>query len=104
MLGGIPHKALFGNEKALGKEIDYNGQKFKVVGVTEDKQEEGNLFSEGGFENVIYVPYAYMKTKVKDLQITRRNGHPRRETHRLYALCEHRPVWPDARNAGRGHE
>jgi len=71
VLGGVPHRALFDKDPAVGKEIEYASQKFRVIGVTEDKEDEENLFSEGGFENVIYVPYAFMKSKLKDLQINR---------------------------------
>lgn len=58
VIGGIAKKNLFGEKgSAVGRQVDINGHKFTVIGVTENKKEEGALFSAGSFENVAYYPY-----------------------------------------------
>lgn len=71
IVGGVANKKLFPNENGLGKEIDYNGSKYKVLGITADQESENSLFSMGSFENVVYIPLDYMKTKVPKLQYDR---------------------------------
>jgi putative ABC transport system permease protein len=71
VIGGVAHKKLFGNADGLGKSIDYNGDKYKVVGVTADVTSENSLLSMGSFENVLYVPLPYMKSKEPKLQVNR---------------------------------
>jgi putative ABC transport system permease protein len=71
ILGGVANKNLFPGEAAVGKSIEYNGTKFTVLGVTEDQTSENSIFSQGSFENVVYIPYAYMKRSQGSLQINR---------------------------------
>ncbi len=71
VVGGVANKKLFPNNDGLGKQIEYNGNKYEVVAVTADAQAEGSLFSMGSFENVVYVPLDYIKTKVPKLQVDR---------------------------------
>ena len=62
VIGGIAKKNLFGEQgSALGKQVDINGHKFTVIGVTKNKSAEGSLFSAGSFENVAYYPYGLAK-------------------------------------------
>lgn len=71
IVGGVANKKLFPNGGGVGKKIDYNGSKYEVLGVTADADSENSLFSLGSFENVVYIPLPYMKTKVPKLQYDR---------------------------------
>lgn len=71
VVGGVANKNLFPDGNAVGKEIDYNGRKYLVVGVTADAETENSLFSMGSFENVVYIPLPYIRSKVPKLQIDR---------------------------------
>ncbi len=71
VMGGVANKKLFPNGGGLGKEIDYNGVKYQVLGITADAETENSLFSMGSFENVVYIPLSYMKTQVPKLQYDR---------------------------------
>lgn len=71
VMGGVANKKLFPDGGGLGKEIDYNGVKYQVLGITADAETENSLFSMGSFENVVYIPLPYMKTQVPKLQYDR---------------------------------
>lgn len=71
VIGSIAAEALFGTSDPLGKEIEVNRRKYRILGVTEDKKSEQSLFSMGSFENVVYLPYHAVKTKSNPLQIDR---------------------------------
>jgi len=71
VIGSIAAEALFGTEDPLGKEIEVNRRKYRVIGVTEDKKSEQSLFSMGSFENVVYLPYHAVKREGAPMQIDR---------------------------------
>lgn len=71
IIGGVANKKLFPDGGGLGKEIDYNGNKYTVVGITADANAENSIFSMGSFENVVYIPLPYMKSKLSSLQYDR---------------------------------
>jgi len=71
ILGGVASKAVFGEEKAVGKNVKINGDSYTVVGVTEDDKSESSLFSMGGFQNVVYLPYAQFHKDNPDSQTDR---------------------------------
>jgi putative ABC transport system permease protein len=71
VLGSVTAHDLFGSHSAIGKTIEHKGKKYKVVGVTQEAEEQQSIFSEGGFENVVYVPYPYMRKMLGKLQINR---------------------------------
>jgi putative ABC transport system permease protein len=71
VMGGVANKNLFPNGDGVGKEIDYNGRKYRVVGVTADAETENSLFSMGSFENVVYIPLPYIRSKVPKIQLDR---------------------------------
>jgi putative ABC transport system permease protein len=71
IVGGVASKKLFPKGDGVGKEIEYNGAKYRVLGVTADAQSENSLFSMGSFENVVYIPLPYIKRKVPKLQLDR---------------------------------
>lgn len=58
VIGSIAKETLFGEQDAIGKTVDVNGHRYRIIGVTEDKKSEQSLFSMGSFENVVYIPYA----------------------------------------------
>jgi putative ABC transport system permease protein len=71
VVGGVASKKLFPDGGAVGKTIMYNGQAYLVTGVTADVETENSLFSMGSFENVVYIPLAYIKTKTPRIQLDR---------------------------------
>lgn len=71
VIGSIANKKLFPNGDALGKSIDYNGTTYRIVGVTEDREQANSMFSMGSFENVMYVPYEFMRSAQPTMQIDR---------------------------------
>jgi putative ABC transport system permease protein len=71
IVGGVASKKLFPNGDGLGREIEYNGKPFRVVGITADAETENSLFSMGSFENVVYVPLPYMKRLNPNIQLDR---------------------------------
>jgi putative ABC transport system permease protein len=56
VLGTLPKTRLFGDQPAVGKEIVVHGQAYKVVGVIYEP-DSGGVFSGGGFNAVIYLPF-----------------------------------------------
>ncbi len=72
VIGSLAKGFLFGAQPALGKSIEVAGNEYEIVGVTVDKSSEGNdLFSMGGFENIAYVPYDYVRDHVPNPQVHR---------------------------------
>lgn len=58
VLGSLAADALFGEgQPAVGKQVTINQRPYRVVAVTQDQKSEQSLFSMGGFQNVVYVPY-----------------------------------------------
>jgi putative ABC transport system permease protein len=60
ILGSIAKAQLFPKERALGKEVTINSRPYKVIGITVDAQSEQSLFSMGGMQNLVYIPYHHM--------------------------------------------
>ena len=71
IMGGVANKKLFPKGDGLGKKVDYNGTFYTVVGITANAESEGSLLSMGSFENVVYIPFEYVKKKLGKLQINR---------------------------------
>ncbi|MBI5705567.1 MAG: ABC transporter permease [Armatimonadetes bacterium] len=71
VLGEIVKKKLFGDFPALGKTVVYNGEPYRVVGVTRKKFEGTSLISMGGFENFMYVPFQLIREKQPEAQVNR---------------------------------
>jgi putative ABC transport system permease protein len=71
VIGSIAKEKLFGSAQALGRHVEINGKKYTIVGVTEDPKSEDSLFSMGGFENMAYVPYDYVRDSVPNPQLNR---------------------------------
>lgn len=71
VIGSLAKEKLFPNETALGKKISYNGVEYQVIGVTKSKEESNSLFSMGSFENAMFVPFDYVKSKQPTAQIDR---------------------------------
>ena len=71
VIGSIAKEALFGPTPAVGKKVQINGLEYKVVGVTRDKKDSNSLFSMGSFQNLVYIPYHYLKAKEPAMQTDR---------------------------------
>ncbi|MGV3617545.1 MAG: ABC transporter permease [Fimbriimonas sp.] len=71
VIGSVARKALFGEGSAIGKKVTINGHPFAVVGVTKDQKSEQSLFSMGGFQNLVYIPYHRQKQLQPDMQTDR---------------------------------
>ncbi|MDX2065471.1 MAG: ABC transporter permease [Fimbriimonadaceae bacterium] len=71
VIGSIAKKELFGEQAALGKPVKINGRTYRIVGVTQDKKSEQSLFSMGGFENLVYLPYPRIRAITPNLQTDR---------------------------------
>lgn len=72
VIGSLAKGFLFGAGPALGKTIEVAGTKYEILGVTVDKSSEGDdLFSMGGFENIAYVPYDFVRDHVPNPQVHR---------------------------------
>jgi len=71
VIGSIAAEALFGAKSGLGKEVEVNKRKYRVIGVTVDKAAGESLFSMGSFENVVYLPYHGLKKLQPDMQTDR---------------------------------
>ncbi|MBW7928596.1 MAG: ABC transporter permease [Fimbriimonadaceae bacterium] len=91
VIGSLAKGFLFGAGPALGKTIEVAGTEYKIVGVTVDKSAEGDdLFSMGGFENIAYVPYDFVRDHVPNPQVHRImiQTAPDREPKSLVAAVE----------------
>lgn len=71
VIGSIAKRSLFGEEPAVGKSVTINGKAYRVVGVTEDNESEGSMFSMGSFENIAYIPYANFRSETDEPQLHR---------------------------------
>lgn len=71
VIGSVARKSLFGTGDAIGKKVTINGHSFTVVGVTQDQKSEQSLFSMGGFQNLVYIPYHRQKQLQPDMQTDR---------------------------------
>ncbi|MBX3096713.1 MAG: ABC transporter permease [Fimbriimonadaceae bacterium] len=71
VLGAVAKNALFPEEDPIGKEVVINQVTYKVVGHLKDMGDSEGMFSMTSFQNVAYVPYAFLKSKNPDLQIDR---------------------------------
>ena len=71
VLGSLAADSLFGKAPAVGKRVTINGRDYAVVGVTQDKKQEGSLLSMGSLQNLVYVPYARLKRVQPNLQTDR---------------------------------
>lgn len=71
VIGSVAKQALFKGRSAVGEKVNINGESYRVIGVTEDKDREQSLFSMGSFENMAYVPYEYVKSKLDNPQVHR---------------------------------
>lgn len=71
VIGSVARKSLFGDVDPIGKTVTINGHSFRVVGVTEDQKSEQSLFSMGGFQNLVYIPYHRQKQLQPDMQTDR---------------------------------
>ncbi|MCL4283746.1 MAG: ABC transporter permease [Fimbriimonadaceae bacterium] len=71
VLGSKAKDKLFGDAPALGKSIRYLDDEFKVVGVSQSTESSSSLLSQGGFENMVYIPYRWLKAKQPEAPISR---------------------------------
>lgn len=71
ILGAVSRKSLFADAPAVGKDITVNTRSYRVIGVTQDKKSETSLFSMGGFENFVYIPFHGQKLHQPDMQTAR---------------------------------
>lgn len=71
VIGSLAKKSLFQGGPAVGKPVTVNGRTFRVIGVTQDHKSEQSLFSMGGFQNLVYLPYHRLKQVQKDMQTSR---------------------------------
>lgn len=90
VLGSVAAKKLFPDQPALGKTLQYNGQAYRIVGVTADPGGEGNVFSQGSFENMAFLPYELVRNAQSSAQIDRIfiQTDPDREPKSLVASVE----------------
>ena len=90
VLGSLAADSLFGKEPATGKKVTINGRQYLVVGVTQDKKQEGSLLSFGSLQNLVYVPYSRLKQVQPNLQTDRImiQARPDVEPKSLIARCD----------------
>ena len=90
VLGSLAADGLFPNVSALGRKVTINGRDYKVVGVTQDKKQEGSLLSFGSLQNLVYVPFDGLKKVQANLQTDRImiQARPDAEPKALIKRCE----------------
>jgi putative ABC transport system permease protein len=71
VLGSIAKKQLFGDSPAVGKTVEVNQRKYRVIGVTEDKKQEQSMLSFGSMQNLVYLSFHRLKQIQPDLQTDR---------------------------------
>ncbi len=71
VLGEMPAKELFGEEDPVGKKVLYNKREYEVVAVLKSKASQSSLFSQGSFDNFVYIPYTFWKEAQSKAQINR---------------------------------
>lgn len=89
VLGSLAADSLF-KGSAVGKRVTINGRGYTVVGVTQDKKQEGSLLAFGSLQNLVYVPYARLKKVQPNLQTDRImiQARPDVEPKALIARCD----------------
>jgi putative ABC transport system permease protein len=90
VLGSLAADSLFEKASAVGKKVTINGRGYTVVGVTQDKKQEGSLLSFGSLQNLVYVPYDRLKQVQPNLQTDRImiQARPDAEPKALIQRCE----------------
>ena len=92
VIGSLAKDQLFGLASAVGQNVLVNGQSMTVIGVTKEKKGDQSLFSMGGFQNLVYLPYHRMRAKQPDMQTdrimieTRPDTEPKALIRRLEAV------------------
>lgn len=71
IIGTIAKEELFGKETAVGKTVDINQRKCKVIGVVSEKSGEDSIFSQFSFANIAYLPFSLVKKTSPQIQIHR---------------------------------
>lgn len=71
LIGSVAKRELFGDRSAVGRSVTVNGRKYQVVGVTVDTKSSNSMFSMGGLENLVYLPYHRMTQFIPDMQTDR---------------------------------
>lgn len=71
VMGGVAKKELFGEASAIGKKVEINKGQYTIIGVTRDKKSEQSLMSMASMENLVYLPYHGLKSKLPDMQTDR---------------------------------
>lgn len=90
VLGSVAAEKLFPDGDALGQTLTYNRRPYKVIGVTAERESEGNIFSQGSFENMAFFPYELIRKSQPQAQIDRIfvQTEPDREPKSLVAAVE----------------
>ncbi len=90
VLGSLAADALFPKASAIGKRVTINRRKYTVVGVTQDKKQEGSLLSFGSLQNLVYVPYDRLRAIQPDIQTDRImiQARPDAEPKALIKRCD----------------
>ncbi len=90
VLGSVAKQRLVGPGPGIGRVVDYDGRRYTVVGVTAQTGSGSSLFSQGSFENVVYIPYGFLKSIQPGAQIDRIfiQTEPNREPKSLVASVE----------------
>ncbi|MBS1706173.1 MAG: ABC transporter permease [Armatimonadetes bacterium] len=72
LIGSVAADRLFGaSVDPVGLNIEFNGDQYRIVGVTRDKEGGSGLFSMFSLQNVVYIPYHAAKAKQTDMQTDR---------------------------------
>lgn len=71
VIGSVAAHALFPNESAVGKEVQINGESFRVIGVLQDGKAESSPFSAFSLVNVVYLPLSHLQATQQNVQIDR---------------------------------
>jgi putative ABC transport system permease protein len=71
VIGSLAKEGLFGTGKAVGENVQINGKPYRVIGVTKEKKGSSSLFSMGSFQNLVYIPYSYLKKQEPAMQTDR---------------------------------
>jgi len=90
VLGSVAAKKLFPEGNALGQYLQYNGQAYRIVGVTANLEGDNSVFSQGSFENMAFLPYELIRNAQENAQIDRIfiQTEPDREPKTLVASVE----------------
>jgi len=71
VIGSVAAEELFGTASAIGRPVSINGRQVRVIGVTEDRKSEQSLFSMGGLQNLVYLPFRELQERTPELQVDR---------------------------------